>query len=393
MAGGGSRSAARNNAWQDCQFLRRPPPSGRRSVMLVPSWTAAPGRRFRQIAFRSTVESGRLVSATGPAARGRAMISVFELFKIGDRPVVVAHGRADEGRRRVRGRARRDRRDRPGRVSRGRAARLARLHRARPRDRQGGRFSASAVSGRTASNRTPPKRSSPRCARRSACSSPGGGRSPSIRRRAIVFDIVDSRAAPSQHLAPRRARRGRRGARRRDLAFDRRRLHRPRRRRRGRLRDRRRACPIRSARAPSFWRAAARPGFRSPSSCAPTRRRLGRRGEVDAHVGARPRRHVRLRRPRARRNRARCRAGSKVDAPRQGDLRPPDRGVAAQFSPGARDHGFRQRLCDGGQRGERGRRAGRHRADQRRGRRHSGGRCAITATIAKARPGRAWRIS
>ncbi len=86
---------------------------------------------------------------------------------------------------------------------------------------------------------------------------------------------------------------------------------------------------------------------------------------------AHPRRDVRLRRtgPRAFRPAAGRPQGH---ASRQGDPRPPDRGVEAQLSPGARNHGFRRRLRHGGQRGERRRRSRGHRADQWRGRCHPG---------------------
>ena len=103
------------------------------------------------------------------------------------------------------------------------------------------------------------------------------------RRRAIAFRRrarhslrhCDARAAPSQHHALRRARRGGRSARRRDLALGRRRVHHPRRRRRQTRRRPNLSFPIRSARGPSFWRAGAKPSCRSPSSCGPTKRRCG----------------------------------------------------------------------------------------------------------------------
>ena len=72
------------------------------------------------------------------------------------------------------------------------------------------------------------------------------------------------------------------------------------------------------------------------------------------------------------RQRAACPAACGSNAGRGAIYRRPDRGGAAQRPAGARGHGFRQRLRDGGQRGERRRRPRRHRADQRRGRRRSG---------------------
>ncbi len=159
-----------------------------------------------------------------------------------DRPVVVAHGWADESRGRVRERAHRDRRDRPGRFGRGRAARLARLHGSRPCDRQGGdsRPRRSAA-GR---HRTGRRRSVGRRGARDEAAPARGAALDRLRSGdGHCFRHGDAGPAPSQHLAAHRPRRGRRRARRRDLALDRRRLRRSRRRRRGRLRDRRPIAP------------------------------------------------------------------------------------------------------------------------------------------------------
>ena len=101
---------------------------------------------------------------------------------------------------------------------------------------------------------------------------------------------------------------------------------------------------------------------------------------------AHPRRDVRLRRPGPRAFRPAA-GRPQGHAPRQGDPRSSDRGVEAQLSPGARDHGFRQRLRHGGQRGERGRRARRHRADQWRGRGHSGGAALLPRPLRRRDPG------
>ena len=72
-------------------------------------------------------------------------------------------------------------------------------------------------------------------------------------------------------------------------------------------------------------------------------------------------------------------------SPRQGHLRPAEGRCRPQRPRRARDHGFRLGLCDGGQRGERRRRARRHRADQRRGRRHPRGAALLPRPLRRRR--------
>ena len=212
------------------------------------------------------------------------MISVFELFKIGIGPssshtvgpmkaaAAFADGLVESGAI-----------DR-GRLGRGRASRLARLHRKRPRDRQGGHPGAQRRNAGDRRSGRRPRRSPRGCARRRRSTSPGGAPSPSTRERAIRFDtLTPAPRHPNTMRFVARDARGQ-GARRRDLALGRRRVHHSRRRGRRRVRGRGAAVPIPSAPAPSFWRAGARPGSRSPSSCERTRRRCGPQGEADAHA-------------------------------------------------------------------------------------------------------------
>ena len=135
-------------------------------------------------------------------------------------------------------------------------------------------------------------------------------------------------AAPSQHLAADREGGRGRDARRRDLAFGRRRLHHPRR------RGRRLACG-RSGRSLSFSLRRRASGAR-PRIRALHRRLDARQRSLAAGRGGRGR----LCRPGARsdvqvpRSRARALGASpgrpQGDAPGEGDLRPPDRGRPAQ---------------------------------------------------------------
>ncbi len=170
---------------------------------------------------------------------------------------------------------------------------------------------ASAAPNRKRSIRTPPTRSS-NAVRETQ--TPAARRAARDRLRSSARDRVRRRrapAAPSQHLAARRARRRGRGARGRDLALGRRRLHRARR-RGGRGRGRaRRAFPIPFARAPSFWRAGGRRDCRSPTSCAPTRPRCARPEAVERPCRPHPLRHVRLHRARPRANGRASRAASR----------------------------------------------------------------------------------
>ena len=211
-----------------------------------------------------------------------------------------------------------------------------------------------------------------RRARRSGCRSQAGARSPSIRRPRSCFDIVTPTAAPSEHPAPRRPRR--RAA------------------RRSPTRPGSRSAAVLSC-ATATMRAG--PGTSGRPLSLPLRRRASRarpraglsiaelmraneaalrpEAEVDARLGARARRRCSPASTAASRRPARCRAASRSSAGRKAIYERLIEAAAPQPAPGPRDHGFRQRLRDGGQRGERRRRPRRHRADQRRGRRHSGG--------------------
>ena len=232
------------------------------------------------------------------------MISVFELFKIGIGPS-SSHtvGPMKAAAAFVGGLLETGAVDRV--APRGQAHGLARLYRARPRHRQGGDPGAQRRdAGGCRSRRRP---SAGRAGARDENAQPRPAPRNSVRSRAgHRVRHCDACAAPSQHDALHRPRWGGQGARRRNLALSRRRIHHPRRRGRRRVRGQTAA-----ALSLSLWGRAS--GARARSQAVDRRTHAGQRGGVAVRrrggraCRARPRRDVRKRRPRAHTNRAAAR--------------------------------------------------------------------------------------